>query len=188
MITGEHGYIRFSEADDALFLRQLYLDKPRRAALLDTRREPIMPTTRDIRDMLARKDAAQGLMYTVEDTAGVLKGWCGLRGINYEARYAELVLLFAAEEDYGSPLADETLDFLLGQAFKHFMLHKVLVLCLDTESALMQCLRRKDFACAGAQRQALFSSGVWNDLQMFTLAASDAGVSGIEMKAGVSIP
>jgi len=188
MITCEHGYIRFSEADDALFLRQLYLEKPRRAALLDTRREPIMPSTQEVRDMLARKDAAQGLMYTVEDSTGVLKGWVGLRGINYEARYAELVLLFASAEDYSGALADEALEFLLGSAFNHFMLHKVLVLCLDTERALMEYLQRKKFVDAGTQRQALFSGGVSHDLHIFTLIAQDDAALGGETTAGAIAP
>ena len=184
MITVEHGYIRFSEADDVPFLRQLYLEKPRRAALLDTRREPIMPSAQELREMLARKDAVQGLMYTVEDNTGMLKGWCGLRGINYEARYAELVLLFASGESYGDALADETLDYLLGRAFRHFMLHKVLVLCLNTEPELRAYLKRKGFIHAGAQRQALFSGGVWNDLNMFTLSAPDDAPQNAEMTAG----
>lgn len=173
MITVEHGYIRFSEADDAPFLRQLYLEKPKRAALLDTRREPIMPTVQEVRKLLARKDAAHGLMYTVEDNTGMLKGWCSLRGVNYEASYGELMFLFADEDTYKSALADETLEYLLGRAFKHFKLYKVLVLCLDVEKALMGYLEKKGFSRAGAQRQALFSGGKWHDLYIYTLRASD---------------
>ncbi len=178
MITGEHGIIRFPEPDDALFLRQLYVAGPTRAALLDPRREPLMPTMREIREMLARKDAAQGLMYTVEDTTGVLRGWCGLRGINYEARYAELVLLFADETRYHAAIADEPLDFLLARAFTQLRLYKVVALCLDTETHLSQYLERRSFVCVGAQRQALFSGGAWHDLRTYALTAHSCAPSG----------
>ena len=173
MITVAHGYIRFSEAEDAFFLRDLYLNAPKRAALLDTRREPLMPTVSEVRELLARKDAAHGLMYTVEDTTGALKGWCSLRGVNYEAGYGELMFLFDSEEDYHNAIADETMGYLLGRAFRQFNLYKVLVLCLDMEQALMQYLERKGFSRAGTQRQALFSGGTWHDLHIFTLRSSD---------------
>ncbi len=172
MITGEHTHIRFPELDDAFFVRQLYVAGPKRAALLDSRREPILPTTPEIQKTLLRKGAAQGLMYSVEDTTGALCGWCGLRGINYEAQYAELVLLFVDAAAYDTA-ADEVLTFLLGQAFTRFRLYKVLVLSLDTEHALMHCLERHGFAFAGAQRRALFTGGDWRDLRTYTLKATD---------------
>jgi RimJ/RimL family protein N-acetyltransferase len=184
MITVKHGYIRFSEADDALFLRDLYLHAPKRAALLDTRREPLMPAVSEVRDMLARKDAAHGLMYTVEDTTGALKGWCSLRGVNYEAGYGEIMFLFASEEDYHNALADETMEYLLERAFNQFHLYKVLVLCLDMEQALMQYLERKGFSRAGTQRQALFSGGAWHDLHIYTLRSSDYEGQEKEQTAG----
>ena len=184
MITVKHGCIRFSEADDALFLRDLYLNAPKRAALLDTRREPVMPTAQEVRELLARKDAAHGLMYTVEDTTGTLKGWCSLRGVNYEAGYGELMFLFASEEDYEGALADETLEYLLHRAFMQFNLYKVLVLCLDTEQALIQYLERKEFSRAGAQRQALFSGGTWHDLHIYTLRKLDYTVAEKDQTAG----
>ena len=184
MITIEHGYIRFSEADDAPFVRHLYLDKPKRAALLDTRREPVMPTVQEVRELLARKDAAHGLMYTVEDNTGALKGWCSLRGVNYEASYGELMFLFASEKDYDGALADETLEYLLGRAFRQFKLYKALVLCLDVEQALAGFLEGKGFSRAGAQRQALFSGGAWHDLYIYTLRASDYEGQKKEQAAG----
>ena len=187
MITVEHGYIRFSEADDTLFLRGLYLEKPRRAALLDTRREPILPTVRDICDMLAKKDAAHGLMYTIEDTTGTLKGWCSLRGINYEARYAEVMFIFASAEDYDSALAEETLAYLLNRAFTHYKLYKVLVLCLDAETALKRFLERHGFNHAGVQRQSLYSGGAWHDLHVFTLSAQAYNDRKINITAGANV-
>ncbi len=188
MIPGEHTTIRFPEPDDALFLRQLYVAGPRRAALLDVRREPLLPTTGDIREMLARKDAVQGLMYTVEDAAGALCGWCGLRGINYEAQFAELVLLFADDGHYDTAVADEPLDFLLDRAFINLRLRKVVTLCLETEAGLGRCLERRDFRSAGVQRDAFYGGGAWHDINTYVGTVSALTVRDAASASGVANP
>lgn len=172
MIKGMYSHIRYSEPDDARFLQRLYLEGPPRAALLDVRRERPMPTLRDIHDMLSQKDATRGLLFSVEDLEGRLTGWCGLRGVNPEGRFAELVLIFAEAHDYSGACADEVLAYLLGRAFDHYGLAKVIVTCLDTETSLKQLLQRHDFAHRGTQRHVFFGRGFWHDLETWSLAAS----------------
>ncbi len=173
MFIGSHTHIRYSEPDDARFVQSLYLEGPPRAALLDVRRERPMPTIQEVREMLTQKDAMRGMLFTVEDLDGRLTGWCGLRGVNPEARFAEMMLLFADAAAYDAPGANEVIDFLLDHAFGRFGLGKVIALSLDVETTLGVCLERRGFLACGAQRHALFSGGVWHDLETWTLFARD---------------
>lgn len=172
MIIGTQACLRYSEPDDVSFLFRLYLDGGPRAALLDTRRERMQPTMQELRDLLEQKDAARGLLYTVEDEDGRIQGWCGVRGVNYEARFAEIALIFEEQERYASPMADEALAFVLDRAFGQLGLRKVMILCLDCEPALRGCLLRAGFVSCGVQRQALYSGGVWHDMETLTRAVA----------------
>ena len=173
MFIGSHAHIRYSEPDDARFVKSLYLEGPPRAALLDVRRERPMPTLQEVRDMLSQKDAMRGMLFTVEDLEGRLTGWCGLRGVNPEARFAEMTLLYTDDAAYNAPGAEEVIDFLLDHAFGRFGLAKIIVMSLDVETALSACLERRGFLACGTQRHTLFSGGGWHDLKTWTLFARD---------------
>ncbi len=172
MITREHVLLRFSEPDDAAFLQTLYIEGPVRAALLDGRREPMLPTRWELTEMLTKRDAMRGLSYTVEDREGRLIGWCGLRGISYEARYAEIVLVLKSELDYHSGAADEALTCLMETAFAQFGLAKVIATCLDAEPFWRDCLCRQGFFSCGVQRHIAYSGGAWRNLETFARFAS----------------
>lgn len=169
MIVGTHSRVRFSEPDDARFYRDLYLEGGPKAALLDMRREFGLPTLQEIRDLLKKSEAARAYLFTVEDMEGRLRGWCGLRGLNVEAAYCELFLVFSAPEDYAGPLADETLDVLLYRAFQQLGLRKVLSTCLDSERPLHECLERHGYRSCGVQREAVFGGGAWLGIDTLTL-------------------
>ncbi|HNR31940.1 MAG TPA: GNAT family N-acetyltransferase [Candidatus Hydrogenedentes bacterium] len=168
MIQTPHGYIRAAEREDAPALARLYDPEYPRAALLDAKREPIMPTEDEVRELLSRKEVQQGVLYAVEDTAGVVCGFCSVRGVNPEAGFGETSLLFLADATYETPLAEDALGFVLERAFERQRLRKLLANGLDGETALKQFLLGHGFESSGVQRNALYSLGQWHNLEVFT--------------------
>jgi RimJ/RimL family protein N-acetyltransferase len=171
MILDEHVCIRTTDPDDAAVLHSLYGTATLRAALLDLRREPVIPTLSELREILDRKEAQQGAFYTVEDREGVIRGFCSVRMAPHETRLAELTIMFPREEDYAGPLADAVFYFLCDRAFRRANLHKAICQCLNSETALQAFLESHGFHCDGIQRQVLYSGGRWYDLASYTLFA-----------------
>ncbi|MFA7693500.1 MAG: GNAT family N-acetyltransferase [Candidatus Hydrogenedentes bacterium] len=169
MILGTHTRIRFSEGEDASFYRNLYLTNEPKAALLDARREYGMPVRHEIEELLRKSESSRAYLFTVEDLEGQRRGWCGLRGLNVEAGYCELFLVFRSDEEFLTPMADEALAMLLYRAFQQLRLNKVLVFSLKRESGLQQCLMKQGFRSCGIQRDVLYSGGTWHNLNTFVL-------------------
>ena len=165
MITGKHTFIRGTEPDDVPALSRLYAAGTLRAGLLDARREPVLPTRDELRELVSRKEIADGGYYTVEDRQGLVRGFCSLRGLNTEARYAEFSLNLLEPEDYASALAEETAAFLYDRAYIRAGLLKVLAYCLEGEVELAAFLRAQGFESDGIQRDVVFTRGRWHALE-----------------------
>ena len=176
MVAGEHTVIRTAERDDARFLRGAYLGDVLRASLLDPRKEPVQPTRDELEELLGSRETARGLFYAVEDRQGNVAGFCGLRGVNHEAMFAEVFFLFLSPEMEAGAGGDEAVRFVLGQAFDRLHLAKVTILALDSETGLGALLARSGFVCEGAQRQAVYARGGWRDVQTWTCFRGDAAV------------
>ena len=168
MIRTEHGHIRTADLDDAPALLGLYDPAHPRSSLLDIRREPIMPTEDDLREMLTRKEVQQGLIHAVEDNTGSVAGFCSLRGMNHEAGFGEVAVMFLENEAYASPLADEAMAFLFERAFVRSRLRKVIAHGLDSETDLHALYARTGFETSGVQREVFYSMGRWHDLVTFS--------------------
>ena len=175
MFLSPHGMVRTADPDDAPALLKAYRLAIPRAALLDPRREPVMPTQDELTEMLLGKEAAKGQFFTIEDLKGEIKGFCGLRGMNFEALFGEIILLFLNEEDTLTPLGADALAFLTDRAFGRMRLQKLLVTCLDAEKRLRQCLCAAGFVSAGRQRQVLYSGGCWRDLETLVCFRPEGG-------------
>lgn len=167
MITTAHGSIRTADLDDAPALLRLYNPAFPRSALLDIRREPILPAEDDLREMLTRKEVQQGMLFAVEDRHGLVRGFCSLRGVSPEAAFGEVAVMFIEPDGHDTPLAGEAVDFLLQRAFERLRLHKVVAHCLEDETALRQLLVKHAFESSGVQREVFFSLGRWHNLETF---------------------
>lgn len=165
MITGEHTHIRGTELDDVPALSVLYRAGSLRAGLLDSKREPVLPTRDELRELLSRKEIAEGGYYTVEDRSGTIQGFCSLRGMNTEARYAEFCLVLIDPGVYASPIASEAAAFLFDRAFTRGGLRKVVAYCLEGEAELAAFLRGQGFESAGFQRDVVYAGGRWLALE-----------------------
>ena len=165
MITGQHTFIRGTEHDDVPALSELYRAGTLRAGLLDARREPVLPTRDELRELLSRKEIADGGYYTVEDRSGIVQGFCSLRGMNTEAGYAEFNLVLLDPAQYASPLADEAAAFLFDRAFTRSGLRKVVAYCLEGEVEFGAFLRAQGFESAGIQRDVVYARGCWHALE-----------------------
>lgn len=172
MKLSSHTSIRYCEPDDSAFVWGLYYDGIPRASLLDGRRERMLPMRAEILEILQKSEAARAMLFSVEDGTGRLCGWGGLRGLNPDARFAELFLVFADEGLYGSPCAEEALDYLFQRAFHQTRLSRLLATCLSTEEAWRACLLKQGFASCGIQRDVLFTGGCWRDLETLELEAT----------------
>jgi hypothetical protein len=171
MKLSPHTTVRFCEPDDADFIRDLYYDGIPRAALLDGRREPMLPLRSEILEIIRKSEAARAMLFSIEDGTGILRAWSGLRGLNPDARFAELFLVFADEAGYDSLQADEALGYLLDRAFFQTDLGRVLVSCLESEKAWRQFLLRKGFSSCGIQRDIMCISGTWTGIETLELTA-----------------
>lgn len=165
MITGKHTYIRGSEQDDVPALSVIYSAGTLRAGLLDARREPVFPTRDELRELLARKEIVDGGYYTVEDKCGNIQGFCSLRGLNTEARYAEFSLVLIDPAQYAGPIAEEAADFLYERAFVREGLRKVVAYCLEGESEWATFLKAQGFESSGIQRDVVYADGRWHALE-----------------------
>ncbi|MBI4559390.1 MAG: hypothetical protein HY706_17525 [Candidatus Hydrogenedentes bacterium] len=168
MITGEYSIIRTAESDDAFEMGRLYDPAYPRACLLDRKRELLVPTMDELRELLARKDKLAGQLQVIEDRAGNARGFCALRAAETELNYAEMVLMLFEESSYQSPLADEVFEYFSRVAFVHRKHNKLMAQCLDGESAYRAFLLGKEFRSDGVQREAFFSSGRWHNLESLT--------------------
>ncbi|HPO15870.1 MAG TPA: GNAT family protein [Candidatus Hydrogenedentes bacterium] len=169
MISTDHTFIRAADPDDAAFLKHLYTPQMPHSSLLDVRRELLVPTVEELREMLGHKDAVRGAFHAIEDKTGMIRGFCGIRGVNQEAGFAEIMLLFFEEGDYAGPMAGEALEFLCDLGFTRMRLGKVLAHCLDSETALRAFLVQKGFQSEGVQREVLYSQGRYLSLEALSL-------------------
>jgi RimJ/RimL family protein N-acetyltransferase len=174
MLRSEHGYIRMTEEDDAVFFHALYAARTPRFALLDLKRESVMPTLFEISETLASKEAAKSLFFTLEHPDGRVAGFMVLRGLIQESGYCELAPMMLEVEDLHTPLADWALGLMLERAFGVLRLRKVMAHALSTETRLIAFFERHGFQHDGAQREAVFAQGRWADVLFFSLAAQDA--------------
>ncbi len=169
MIIGTHARIRTAEPDDAFAMRRLYRPMAPRACFLDRKRELTPATTDELREMLQRKEVQAGLLYTVEDAEGAIRGFAALRAAGAEISFGEVALMFHAESEYQGPLIEETLRFLCDQAFMRNRLNKVVAHALDNELALKRLLQSFGFASDGVQREMLYTQGRWFSMESFSL-------------------
>ncbi len=172
MIVGVHCTIRTAEPDDVNELRRLYDPACPRAVFIDRTYELHFPSRDELTEMLRRRDLAQhGIGFlAIEDQEGFVRGFCMLRAVNNEARYAELFLGLIDPADFTQPLADEAYDYLYRRAFKDLRLRKMVAHCLDTEQDFRAFLQRKGFSCDGVQRQMVYTLGAHHDLETYTLS------------------
>jgi RimJ/RimL family protein N-acetyltransferase len=175
MITGEHIAIRMSDPDDADALYTLYTARQPRAALLDKRREPLMPARDELRETLARRENTRGLFYTLEDCEGRIRGFASLGGMLQETGTGELRLLLHETADHAAPLADEAVGLLLRRAFVRMRLSRLTAHCLEGEHALAGLLRRHGFLSEGVQRDVLYAGGRWHNMESLARLAPRSG-------------
>jgi RimJ/RimL family protein N-acetyltransferase len=168
MIAAEHTLIRTADADDADFLLEVYRMERPKAALLDQRREPVLPSRDELAEMLGSKEAGRNQFFAVEDGTGQVRGFCGLRGVSFEAVFCEVMVLLIDPADHAGPVGRETVRFLLDRAFGRMHLDKVLGTCLDIEPELRALLAEMGFVSGGVQRQVLYSGGAWHDMETLT--------------------
>jgi len=169
MIFQEHVRIRTADPDDAPALHALYAPDVLCAALLDARREPLMPACAELREMLGMKEAANNVFFAVEDLEGAVRGFCILRGMNHETGFGEVSVLLHDPGALVTPLADEVIAFACERGFGRLRLNKLVATCLDGETALRAFLLRQGFESAGVQREVVFAQGRWHHLETLSL-------------------
>ncbi len=165
MIEKLHASIYTADRFDAKRLLHFYIQKPVHAALLDAKREPIIPNLSELEELLQSKDAAQSF-YTVEDKQGEVQGFVILKGINPEVMFGETILLFDNDTyEQNKPLIEDALEFIETKAFQQLHLRKIITTCLDEEKNLHTFLNQHSYQCEGVMREVLFTYGKWHNLE-----------------------
>ena len=174
MITGQHSCIRTTEPDDVATLQRLYTRPLPSASLMDRRREPIQPTRDELRELIRREDAQAPGLYTVEDHAGEIQGFCMFRAGSQDLAAAQTMVLFLDDATYDSPIAEEVFDHFAREAFVRKRLNKMVAHCADYEEALRRFLLRKGFVSDGVQRDVFFGGGRYHGIESLSLFRRDA--------------
>jgi len=152
---------------------RLYDPRRPRSGLLDRRAELLVPTLDQLRELLRKKnDPSQPDFYAVEDTTGVIHGFCSLRSMHPEVRYAHALVMLLDDADYATPLARESGDFLAERAFKRLKLNKIVGQCLDSEVACRAFWLCQGFESDGVMRDVLYANGRWYSQESLTLFAT----------------
>jgi len=180
MITGASAVIRTAEPDDGAFLKAYYDPETPRSCLMDQRRELVVPTVDEIREVLAKKEEGRSVFYAVEDLEGRVCGFCSLRGHSQEVGYSEFIVILMDDADFSAPLATEVCAFLVRKAFFEMRLNKVLTHALGCEKAYRDYLLRHGFQSDGVQREVVFTQGRWHDLECLTLFRSKVPAQTLE--------
>jgi len=174
VISGAYGHIRQADADDAAALSVCYRTGCLRAAVLDGKREPLEPSTDELRETLSRPEAGPGLFYAAEDLEGRVRLFFVLRRAPFEARFGEFVVFYEDESELEEPLAGEMMAFVRRRAFTEMNLHKITSHRLTLEERLGQFLREQGFLGQGVLREAYYGQGRWHDFEALVLLAPDA--------------
>lgn len=171
MIIGAHSVIRSAEPDDLNELRRLYDPARPRAVFLDRAYELNYFSRDELLEMLRRKDLSQqGIGFlAIEDLDGLVRGFCMLRAVNGEARYAELFMGLLDPADLTLPLADEVYAYLRRRAFDELKLQKMVAHALDLEPEFRAFVLGKEFHCDGVQRRMVYTLGAYHDLETYSL-------------------
>ncbi len=179
MIRGKYSAIRSAEADDAAVLKTFYDPSRPRSCLLDMRRELLLPSLDELREVLGQKEQGKPIFYAVENLTGEVRGFCSMRGQSLESTYGEFVVVLD-DADLDTPLAVEVFQFLANQAFVRMRFNKILTHCLDSEQEYRAYLLRHGFKSDGVQRDVTFMLGRWHNLEAFSLFAADAVIEDLE--------
>ena len=173
MITGQHSCIRTTELDDVAALQRLYALPLPPATLMDRKREPVRLTRVELAELVRREDASAPTLYTVEDAAGAIAGFCMFRASGQDLAAAQAAWLFFDEAAYASPLADEAFLHFAHEAFVRKRLNKVTVYCADYEEAMRRFVTAKGFQSDGVQREVFCGGGRWHDVECLSLFRRD---------------
>lgn len=165
MIVKGCSVIRAIEQKDAEILYKFYNSDNIFGSLLDQKREPLNPTLSELDELLQNKDVRNSF-YIVESREGSIVGVVGLKGINPEVLFGELILLFEDNAyETNLPIINEALDYIEDKAFSRLHLRKVLSLCLDSETYLIDFLKGREYNFEGELREVLYTKGKWHNLQ-----------------------
>lgn len=169
MITLDNGYIRMAEPDDARTLWWLYFDGNPRAGLLDNRREPLIPTVDELRELLGRHEAAMGNLFAIENNVGEVAGFCNLRGMTQDTGFGDLAVMFHSDNTFQTTLADSVMHFVFERSFEKSQRKRIYASILSCESCLRDFLIRHGFESNGVQREVIYARGTWLDIESLSL-------------------
>ena len=170
MITCTHGVIRTVEPDDAWDMARLYDPRRPRASFMGRNREMILPTQDELREILRPADGRPQVYYAIEDTEGVIRGYCGLRTSGGEdVHYGDAVFFMHDEADLDAPLALEAWEWLKNKAFRTMLWRKMVAHILDCETAQRAWLLARGFESCGVQREVLYTGGRWVDAETLAM-------------------
>lgn len=168
MVKTLHAYIRTADKFDAGLLFKYYHAPILYGGLLDPKREPLYPTLSELEELLTARESSQSF-YVVENAFGERIGFAILKGMNSEALFGEVVLLFEPctyKNDVELPRT--ALIFMENRAFVQLHLRKLMITCVEYEFELKEFLRKQGYLCEGSLRESVYSLGKWHHLEIWS--------------------
>ncbi len=169
VIVGDHSVIRTAERDDATMFARLFRLGCPLASLMDQKREYLIPTIDELRELLGGTKNMGGIFNAVEDLSGSVRGFCTVRSAPGDMPFGQFALMMLDEEDYALPIMDDVMRYLAAEAFQRRGQNKVMVYRLDYEAKIRELYLANGFRSDGIQREVLYAGGRWHDLESLTL-------------------
>jgi RimJ/RimL family protein N-acetyltransferase len=96
-------------------------------------------------------------------------GCCGLHGIQWPCRSAELGIFLGEEKSRGAGMGSEVFELLLEYAFQRLNLHRCWLQVYANNLRAIRCYERLGFVAEGADREAHFADGVYHDILRYSI-------------------
>lgn len=96
-------------------------------------------------------------------------GACGLHGIEWTCRSAEMGIFLGDEKSRGAGLGTEVFELLLEYAFQRLNLHRCWLRVYANNQRAIRCYERLGFVAEGADREAHFDCGAYVDVLRYSI-------------------
>ena len=174
MFTGKNIQLRSLELKDAEAMVQVYNYLEARRFLDDP--APLSQTDAEqwIRRTWDQRKAHQNFYFAIElRKTKTLLGVCGLFDVQKINRKAELMITIFDEASRNKGYGSEAIQLLLDYGFNQLNLHRILLFTHDINKRAHRVYEKIGFKPGGRRRQASFFEGVYHDILLFDMLASE---------------
>lgn len=106
--------------------------------------------------------------FIIEDEEEYI-GYCGITGINWHSRRAELFIRIAEKDKWKKGIGKEATNLLIKFAFNDLNLNKIFLTCFTDNTNALNLYKKFNFITEGTLRQHHFCNGKYKDMEIMSL-------------------